>query len=106
MTSTGTDNQNGQAEAVTQLAHRAGDGIEVLLVWDRGEGGLRVVVDDLRTGDSFELVVGNGRQALDAFYHPFAHAAAQGIVYHSDARSGSESAAGESAAQPSSLQQH
>ena len=35
-----------------------------------------MVVDDLRNGGSFELVADDGRQALDAFYHPFAYAAA------------------------------
>jgi hypothetical protein len=73
--STETDNQNSQAEMPTELAHRAGDGIEVLLLWDRGDGRLKVVVDDLRNGGSFELAPGDGRAALDAFYHPFACAA-------------------------------
>ena len=27
-----------------------------------------------RTGESFELSAGNGRQALELFYHPFAYA--------------------------------
>src|SRR5262245_1815046 len=74
--STGTDNLNTRAEMPTELAYRAGDGIEVLLLWNRGDGRLTVVVDDLRNDDSFELVAGDGRQALDAFYHPFAYEAA------------------------------
>ena len=69
------DKENNQAQMATELAHRAGDGLEVLLLWDRGDGRLKVVVDDLRNGGSFELVAGDGRQALDAFYHPFAYAA-------------------------------
>jgi hypothetical protein len=73
--STVTDNQNSTAGMPTELAHRVGDGIEVLLLWDRSDGRLRIVVDDLRNGGSFELVAGDGRQALDAFYHPFAYAA-------------------------------
>jgi hypothetical protein len=73
--STVTDTQNSQAGMPTELAHRAGDGIEVLLLWDRSDGRLRVVVDDHRNGGSFELAAGDGRQALDAFYHPFAYAA-------------------------------
>jgi hypothetical protein len=76
--STGTDNQNGQAGMATDLAYRGGDGIEVLLLWDRRDGRLAVVVDDLRSGVSFELVAADGKQALDAFYHPFAYAAARG----------------------------
>ena len=68
------DNQDSQAGMPTELAHRAADGIEVLLLWDSGDGRLRVVVDDLRDGGSFELLAGDGREALDAFYHPFAYA--------------------------------
>jgi hypothetical protein len=75
--STETDNQDSRAGMPTELAHRTADGIEVLLLWDGGDGRLRVVVDDLRDGDSFELLADDGRQALDAFYHPFAYAAAR-----------------------------
>ena len=78
--STETDNQDSQTGMPTELAHRAADGIEVLLLWDSGVGRLRVVVDDLRDGGSFELLAGDGRQALDAFYHPFAYAAARGLT--------------------------
>jgi hypothetical protein len=74
---TGTDNQNCEAGMRTELAHRGGDGIQVLLLWDPGDGRLAVVVDDLRNGGSFELVADDGRQALDVFYHPFAYAAAR-----------------------------
>ncbi len=76
--STRTDNQMCEAGMRTELAHRGGDGIQVLLLWDRGDGRLAVVVDDLRNGGSFELVANDGRQALDAFYHPFAYATARG----------------------------
>ena len=78
--STAIDNQNREAEMPTELAYRAGDGIEVLLLWDSGDGRLTVVVDDLRNGASFELVADDGRQGLDAFYHPFAYAAARGLA--------------------------
>ena len=64
--STVTENQDSQAGMPAELAHRAGDGIDVLLLWDRGEGRLKVVVDDLRSGGSFELVASDGRHALDA----------------------------------------
>ena len=70
-----TDSENSQADMPTELAHRTGDGIDVLLLWDRSDGRLKVVVDDLRNGGSFELAPGDGREALDAFYHPFAYAA-------------------------------
>jgi hypothetical protein len=78
--STVTENQTSQAGMLTELAHRAGDGIDVLLVWDRCDGRLKVVVDDHRYGGSFELVASDGRHALDAFYHPFAYAAARGVA--------------------------
>jgi hypothetical protein len=77
---TRTDNSNDTPELTTELAHRAGDGIEVLLLWEPDDGQLRVVVDDVRTGGSCELVLVDGKQALDAFYHPFAYAAAHDIA--------------------------
>lgn len=58
-----------------ELAHRVSDGYDILLVWDRVHGA-RVVVVDSRTGLSFELAAGDGKQALERFYHPFAYAAA------------------------------
>ena len=59
-----------------ELAHRTCDGFDVFLVWERVEGGLRVVVVDSRSGVSFQLPAGDGRRALELFYHPFAYAAA------------------------------
>jgi len=59
-----------------ELAHRTCDGFDVFLVWDRAEGALRVLVVDSRNGVSFELPAGDGREALERFYHPFAYAAA------------------------------
>ena len=57
-----------------ELAARESDGIHVLLLWDPGENALTVSVEDTRVGDRFRLAVAPDR-ALDAFYHPFAHAA-------------------------------
>jgi hypothetical protein len=73
--STVTDIQDSPAAAPTELAHRTGDGIDVQLLWNRRDGRLTVVVDDLRNGGSFELAPADGSEALDAFYHPFAYAA-------------------------------
>ena len=56
----------------TELAHRSANGIDVLLLWERATGRLRIAVDDRRTGESFELEADGGRQALELFYHPFA----------------------------------
>jgi hypothetical protein len=78
-------NRNSPTEMPTELAHRTSDGLDVLLVWNRGDDQLKVVVDDLRTGSSFELVAGDGKQALDAFHHPFAYSA-HGVTDRSPAR--------------------
>ena len=67
-------------QQVKELAHRAGDGIDVSLLWSPVDNRLAVVVDDVRTGDSFELAA-HPENALDAFYHPFAYAAFTGIAY-------------------------
>lgn len=57
-----------------ELAVRESDGIHVLLLWHPHDGALTVTVEDARIGDRFQLAVAPDR-ALDAFYHPFAHAA-------------------------------
>jgi hypothetical protein len=80
---TDINEKDSPVEMPMELARRTGDGIDVLLLWDRSDDRITVVVDDLRAGGSFELVAGDGKQALDAFYHPFAHAAARGIAYRS-----------------------
>jgi len=56
------------------LAHRRGDGIDVILWWSPEDNSVAVEVMHLATDSSFELVVERAR-ALDAFYHPFAYAA-------------------------------
>jgi hypothetical protein len=58
-----------------ELANRRGGGVEVWLYWRRDEDELTVSVADERTGEAFEVRVTSER-ALDAFYHPFAYAAA------------------------------
>jgi hypothetical protein len=63
-----------------ELAHRAADGVEVALYWNRNSDELSVVVDDARTGDAFELPVASDT-ALDAFNHPYAYAARAGVEY-------------------------
>jgi hypothetical protein len=56
-----------------ELAHRAGDGIDVYLFWNRHSSRVTVSVFDARTDDGFEFEV-DGRRALDAFHHPYAYA--------------------------------
>jgi hypothetical protein len=62
------------ARQTRELAARESDGIHVLLLWHPRENTLTVSVEDARLGDRFQLAVAPER-ALDAFYHPFAHAA-------------------------------
>ncbi len=65
-----------------ELAHRTSDGLDVFLLWrhERRRDRLAVVVADTRTGGSFELEVRRGERPLEVFHHPFAFAAARGIV--------------------------
>jgi hypothetical protein len=55
-------------------------GIEVVLFWDRATDALTVSVFDRASGDAFDLPVAP-REALNAFHHPYAHAASRGIQY-------------------------
>jgi hypothetical protein len=63
-----------------ELAYRANHGIEVWLLWTREANRLFVLVVDSKGDDTFEVDVDAGH-ALDAFHHPYAYAAALGIVY-------------------------
>jgi hypothetical protein len=66
-------------QSVRELAHRAGDGLEVTLVWHEDDNRVVVVVDDARTGERFEIEVPT-TSALDAFEHPFVYAPAAASV--------------------------
>jgi hypothetical protein len=68
------------APAVRELDRRYSDGIDVRLMWHSVAGRLSVSVADAKTGDAFEFEV-EGREALHAFHHPYAHAAFRGIDY-------------------------
>jgi hypothetical protein len=72
--------QQESADVLAELASRETHGLEVTLLWDKRDERLVVVVDDARTGTSFALLARDGKEALDAFYHPFAYAAAHGVV--------------------------
>ena len=56
-----------------ELAVRTVDRINVALLWRPGDPDVLVRVDDERTGEQFELEV-PGRDAMQAFHHPFAYA--------------------------------
>ena len=61
-----------------ELAYRSSNGIDVFLLWCPADDSLAVVVID-ETSESFELSV-TSDDALDAFEHPYAHAAFRGIA--------------------------
>jgi hypothetical protein len=65
---------------IYELASRAGNGIEVTLLWNRSSDDLTVRVNDTHTGVYFELRAERD-DALDVFHHPYAYAAARGIAY-------------------------
>jgi hypothetical protein len=65
---------------VRELAHRATDGLEVILFWHAVTNELTVSVSDERTGAYFELAA-EPDEALAVFYHPYAHAAYRGVPY-------------------------
>jgi hypothetical protein len=58
-----------------ELAARENDGIHVLLLWHPRQDAGTVSVDETRGGHRFDLAVARDRE-LEAFYHPFAYAAA------------------------------
>jgi hypothetical protein len=60
-----------------ELARRLSGGDEILLLWNPRDGHVEVSVRDVATGIGFDLEVAPGN-ALDAFHHPFAYAAALG----------------------------
>jgi hypothetical protein len=66
-----------------ELAHRANDGVEVVLFWDDGTNELTVSVSDVRSGAYFELAT-EADEALDVFNHPYAHAAFRGLPYEEE----------------------
>lgn len=57
------------------LEARAHDGIEVSLLWWRGDDQLVVAVVDAKANHAFHIRI-DGQNAMDAFHHPYAHAAA------------------------------
>jgi hypothetical protein len=58
-----------------QLAQRLENGVEVTLNWDARSNAVSVEIVDLRDQRTLVLPVA-AASALDAFYHPYAYAAA------------------------------
>jgi hypothetical protein len=65
------------SEGWQELASRDADGLVVRLDWCRPTNAVRIVVDDRRLDQQFELDV-DAEDAGAAFRHPFAYAAAHG----------------------------
>ena len=64
-----------------ELDARSCNGIEVRLLWHPGQASrITVEVADRSRDDAFTFDAPAAR-ALDAFHHPYAYAAAQGIPY-------------------------
>jgi hypothetical protein len=66
----------------TELASRETGGITVRLLWSRLTNLVTVAVDDAAHDNYFELILDEHDRAQDVFHHPFAHAAARGIEFH------------------------
>lgn len=70
-------------QQIRELDFRAGDGVEVRLLWSPDDDSLRVAVTDLARGETFEVPVG-AEEARDAFEHPYAYAAFRGVAAAAD----------------------
>jgi hypothetical protein len=57
---------------IRELDSRTRDGISVRLLWNSQTNRVSVVLEDARTGESFDFKV-NGADALAAFHHPYAY---------------------------------
>jgi hypothetical protein len=71
------------AQGYRELAHRATDGLEIVLLWHQPSNGIMVAVSDARTGAYCELDA-PPEEALEVFHHPYAYAAARGVPYDTD----------------------
>ena len=65
---------------LVELAARESGYLQVALLWRPHSDLSTVSVNDVATGESFELVVKN-ESALDVYYHPYAYAALRGVEY-------------------------
>jgi hypothetical protein len=67
------------APELRELDHRRNDGIDVRLLWNPIDDSVLITVSDAKTGTSFSMEV-EPAEALDAFHHPYAHAAARSLT--------------------------
>ena len=63
-----------------ELAHRVSSGAETKLLWNERTGTVTVWVWDREADQHMEFAVAPAK-ALDAFYHPYAHAASLGVSW-------------------------
>lgn len=73
-----TDNEGKMR--LKELDHRAGDGIEVSLLWSPESNELAVLVVDTPGGEEFALEI-SAEEALDAFRHPYAYRGARRTTF-------------------------
>jgi hypothetical protein len=62
-----------------ELARRHADGLDVALLWNKSADRLKLSVFDSRFEEQLDLEV-EAADGLNAFYHPFAYAAWQGLA--------------------------
>ena len=63
-----------------ELAHRVSSRAEITLLWNERTGAVTVWVRDRDSGQQMEFAAAPAK-ALDAFYHPYAHAASLGVSW-------------------------
>ena len=76
MSSTHTINALTTIDEWTELASRDNDGLAVFLFWSKATDRIKVLVVDGKHDEALEFDV-LGADALRAFHHPFAYAAAE-----------------------------
>ena len=54
------------AMTTRELNHRTIDGLDIRMLWDPGSNQVTIVVDDYRTGETFEVEVGPGERGRGA----------------------------------------
>jgi hypothetical protein len=80
-----TDTTHPETGEWRELPSRSGDGLTVALLWSKATDRVKVAVDDAKLEEHFELEIA-GSEALSAFHHPFAYAAAQGLPFGDELR--------------------
>jgi hypothetical protein len=68
-----------------ELAHRVSSGAEIRLFWNERTGAVTVWVWNQDSGQQAEFAVAPAK-ALDAYYHPYAHAASLGVSWYGTPR--------------------